>query len=73
MALRRLLLLLLAASLLTFGADKKASLQTQVKVQKSPISIAQEVQPGKEAAASVERQIEVVKNPEIEAWLARPV
>ena len=65
----RLLALSVAVSLLTFGADKKAPKQKEVKVQKSSISKAQEIQLGKEAAAEVGRQMEVVNNPEIEAWL----
>jgi Zn-dependent protease with chaperone function len=54
---------------LTYGADKKAPKQKEVKVQKSSISMEQEIQLGKEAAAEVERQMEVVQNAEIEAWL----
>jgi Zn-dependent protease with chaperone function len=69
--MRRLFPFLLAVSFLTYGADKKAPQQKEVKVQKSSIPMAQEIQLGKEAAAEVERQMEVVKNPEIEAWLNR--
>jgi len=67
----RILALTVAASLLTLGADKKAPKQKEVKVQKSSISKEQEIQLGKEAAAEVGRQMEVVNNPEIEAWLNR--
>jgi len=63
----RLLALSVAVSLLTFGADKKAPKQKEVKVQKSSISKTQEIQLGKETAAEVGRQIKVVNNPEIEA------
>jgi Zn-dependent protease with chaperone function len=69
--MHRLLPLLLAISFIAFGADKKAPKQTEVKVQKSSMSMEQEIQLGKEAAAQVERQMEVVKNPEVEAWLNR--
>jgi Zn-dependent protease with chaperone function len=72
--MHRLLPFLLAVSLLTYGADKadkKAPKQKEVKVQKSSVSMAQEIQLGKEAAAEVERQMEVVKNADIEAWLNR--
>ena len=69
--MRRLLLLLLALAVVTYGADKKAPKQKEVKVQKSSIPMEQEVQLGKEAAAQVERQMEVVKNDEVEAWLNR--
>jgi predicted Zn-dependent protease len=67
----RLLPLLLAVSLLAYGADKKAPQQKEVKVKKSSIPMAQEIQLGKEAAAEVERQMEVVKNAQIEGWLNR--
>ena len=67
----RLLALLMTVPLLTFGADKdkKVPKQKEVKVQKSSISKEKEIQLGKEAAAEVGRQMEVVNNPEIEAWL----
>ena len=67
----RLLPLVLAVFLQVYGADQKPSKQKEVKIQKSSISTEQEIQLGKEAAADVERQMEVVKNPEIEAWLNR--
>ena len=71
LVMRRILPLLLAVTLLTYGADKKSPKQKEVEVQKSSIPTEQEIQLGKEAAAEVERQMEVVKNPEIEAWLNR--
>jgi len=43
--------------------------QTQVKVQRTSMSKDQEIQLGKEAAAQVEREMEVVHNAEIESWL----
>jgi Zn-dependent protease with chaperone function len=67
----RWLLTLLLIVPLTFGADTKAPKQKEVKVQKSSIPVAKEIQLGKEAAAEVERQMEVVNNAEIEAWLNR--
>jgi Zn-dependent protease with chaperone function len=69
--MRRLFPLLLAVSFINDGAAQKAPTQREVKVQKSSIPMAQEIQLGKEAAAEVERQMEVVKNAEIEAWLNR--
>ena len=69
--MHRLLPLLLTASLLSYGYDKKPPKQKEVKIQKSSITREQEIQIGKEAAAEVERQMEVVKNPEIEGWLNR--
>src|ERR1700680_1706839 len=50
-------------------AQRKPAKQAEVKVQKTSLSRDQEIQLGKEAAADVERQMEVVKNPEAEAWL----
>jgi len=43
--------------------------QTEVKIQKTRITAEQEVQLGKEAAADVERQLEVLQNQEVESWL----
>ena len=45
--------------------------QQQVSVQKTSMSRDQEIQVGKEAAAQVEREMEVIKNAEAEAWLSR--
>ena len=70
--LRRLFAILLAASLgvgSLGAADAKKSKQREVKVQKSSVSKDQEVELGKQAAAEVERELEVIKNPEIESWL----
>ncbi|MBS1872345.1 MAG: M48 family metalloprotease [Acidobacteria bacterium] len=47
----------------------KAPQQREVKVQKTSLSKEQETQLGKEAAAEVERTMEVVSNPQAEAWL----
>ena len=43
--------------------------QAEVKVQRTSLTRDQELQLGKEAAAQVEREMEVVQNPEIERWL----
>jgi predicted Zn-dependent protease len=43
--------------------------QQEVKVQRTSLSRDQEIKIGKDAAAQVEREMEVVKNPEAEAWL----
>jgi Zn-dependent protease with chaperone function len=68
--MRRLFPLFVAVSLLSYGADsKKAPKQQEVKIQKSSISKEKEIQMGKEAAAEVEREMQVVQNPEVEAWL----
>ena len=63
---------LLAIALLFAAAafpQKKPAKQADVKIQKTSLSRDQELQLGKEAAAQVEREMEVVKNPEVEAWL----
>lgn len=65
--MRRALCLTLAIFLPVFA--QKSPKQTEVKVQKTSMSRDQEVQLGKEAAAQVEREMEVVKNAEIENWL----
>lgn len=66
------LLLLCIAAVPTFAAKKqKAPTQKEVKIQKTSLSKEQELQLGKEAAAEVERTMEVVNNAETEAWLNR--
>jgi len=50
---------------------QKPARQVEVKVQKTSLTRDQEIQIGKEAAAQVEREMEVVHNPEVEAWLNR--
>jgi predicted Zn-dependent protease len=70
--LRRLFAALLATSLGAGSlgtADAKKSKQREVKVQKSSVSRDQEIDLGKQAAAEIERELEVIKNPEIEGWL----
>ena len=49
-------------------AQKKVK-QTEVKVQKTSMTRDQEIQIGKQAAADIERTLEVMKNGEVEAWL----
>jgi predicted Zn-dependent protease len=49
--------------------QKKPAKQAEVKIQKTSLTRDQEMQIGKEAAAQVEREMEVVKSPEAEAWL----
>ncbi len=43
--------------------------QAEVRIQRTSYTCDQEIQLGKEADAQVEREMEVVKNPEAEAWL----
>ena len=59
-------ILILGLSLPLFAQKGK---QVEVKTQKSSITREQEMQLGKEAAAQVEREMEIVKNQEIETWL----
>ena len=63
----RQVFLILGISLALFA--QKAPKQTEVKVQKTSLTRDQELQIGKEAAGQVEREMEVVQTPEIEAWL----
>src|SRR5690349_24954954 len=60
-------LILVSISLVSYA--QKVPKQTEVKVQKTSMTRDQEVQLGKEAAAEVEHEVEVIKNPEVEAWL----
>jgi beta-barrel assembly-enhancing protease len=70
---RRTCAALLLCPLLTLAADSKSKpvKQREVKIQKTSITREREIALGKEAAAQVESQMEVVNNPEIEAWLNR--
>jgi len=65
--MRRALVLGFSLSLAVYA--QKTPKQTEVRVQKTSITRDQEMQIGKEAAGAVERQMEVVENPEIERWL----
>ena len=62
---------LLAIILCAFPAAvaQRPAKQVEVKVQRTSLTRDQELQLGKEAAAQVEREMEVVQNPEIESWL----
>lgn len=65
--MRLALILLVNISFVAYA--QKAPKQTEVKVQKTSMARDQEIQLGKEAAAQVEHEMEVIKNPEVEAWL----
>ncbi|MSV35915.1 MAG: hypothetical protein EXQ47_10010 [Bryobacterales bacterium] len=54
---------------ITVYSQKRPAKQTEVKVQRTSLSREQEMQLGKEAAAQVEREMEVVKSADVEAWL----
>ncbi len=60
---------LLALPQISSQKKSKAPQQREVKVQKTSLTKEQELQLGKEAAAEVERTMEVIKNPAAEAWL----
>jgi beta-barrel assembly-enhancing protease len=61
--------LILPLAAFPFAKKQKGPQQKEVKVQKTSLSRDQELQIGKQAAAEVERTLEVVQNPEVEAWL----
>ncbi len=60
-------LIILSFSLMAYA--QRPAKQAEVRVQKTSLTRDQELQLGKEAATQVEREMEVVKNPEVEAWL----
>jgi beta-barrel assembly-enhancing protease len=64
---RALLAIVLLVPLSAF--PQQPTRQADVQVQKTSLSRDQEIQLGKEAASQVEREMEVVHNPEIEKWL----
>ena len=64
----RLIALLLFAAIAAF-ADKKPPKQAVVAVQKTSLTREQETEIGKKAADQVEREMEVVRSSEVEAWL----
>lgn len=67
---RPMLALAIASALAVPAAfAQKAAKQTQVKIQKTSISREDEIKLGKEAAAQIERELEVLKNAEVETWL----
>ncbi|HWA96390.1 MAG TPA: M48 family metallopeptidase [Terracidiphilus sp.] len=51
------------------ASAQSSSRQVRVNVQKTSLSRDQEIQVGKQAAAQVERESEIIHNVEIEAWL----
>jgi Zn-dependent protease with chaperone function len=54
-----------------FAKKSKAPQQKEVKIQKTSLTRDQEIQLGKQAAAEVERSMEIVHNQAVEAWLNR--
>jgi predicted Zn-dependent protease len=64
----RLFALLVLLPLLAFP-DKKPQKQAVVNIQKTSLTRDQETQIGQQAAAQVEKEMEVVRNSEVEAWL----
>jgi beta-barrel assembly-enhancing protease len=68
--LRRLLIISLTLPLIAFPQkNKKPPQQKEVKIQKTSLSRDQEIQLGKEAAAEIERTLEMVQNSALERWL----
>lgn len=65
--MRRTLVLIFSISFAAYA--QKTPKQTEVKVQKTSMTRDQEIQLGKEAARSVEHEMDVAQNPEIERWL----
>ncbi len=65
--IRKLLAIAIAAPLIAYA--QKPPQQVEVNVQKTSLSRDQEMQIGKQFAAQVEREMEVVRNPEVESWL----
>src|SRR5438094_201844 len=63
---RVLMVWMLAVSI---ASAQRAAKQAEVKIQRTSLSVDQEKQLGKEAATQVEREMEVLKNPEVEGWL----
>src|SRR5215471_16224990 len=63
----RLLVIVLGIPIILLG--QKPARQAEVKIQKTSLTRDQEFQLGKEAATQVEREMEVIQNPEVEYWL----
>lgn len=63
----RLLVIVLGIPIILLG--QKPARQAEVKIQKTSLTRDQELQLGKEAATQVEREMEVIQNPEVEYWL----
>ena len=67
---RTLLVLALAVPAFASSASaQRTPKQADVRVQKTNLSRDQELQIGKQFAGQVEREVEVIHNPEIETWL----
>jgi len=64
---RKLLLIVLSIPLAAYS--QRAPRQATVNVQKTSLSRDQELQLGKQFSTQVEREMEVIQNPEIEKWL----
>ena len=64
----RLFALLMLVPVVAFP-DRKPPKQAVVNIQKTSLTREQETQLGNQAAAQVEKEMEVVHNPEVEAWL----
>jgi predicted Zn-dependent protease len=64
----RLFALLMLVPVAAFP-DKKPPKQAVVNVQKTSLTREQETQLGNQAAAQVEKEMEVVHNPDVETWL----
>jgi Zn-dependent protease with chaperone function len=64
---RKLLLIALSVPLVAYAQPTPR--QADVKVQKTSLSRDQELQLGKQFSTQVEREMEVIQNPEIEKWL----
>lgn len=72
--MKRMLLVLASAVVLVSTVPicanaQYSSRQVKVNVQKTSLSRDQEIQIGKQAAAQVERESEIIHNAEVEAWL----
>lgn len=61
--------LLVIACLFPIAIFAQSRQQTVVRIQRTSLTRDQEIKIGKDAAAQVEREMEVVQNPEAEAWL----
>jgi beta-barrel assembly-enhancing protease len=61
-----IIILFLSLSVFQVSADSK---QRQVKVQKTSLTRDQEIELGKQAAAEVEEEMDVLHSPEVEKWL----
>jgi beta-barrel assembly-enhancing protease len=62
-------MLLIALSVPLVAYSQRPPRQVEVKVQKTSLSRDQELQLGKQFSTQVDREMEVIQNPEIEKWL----